>query len=105
MAEIEANDFSLNIPRYIDSTEPEDLQDIDAHLRGGIPNCDIDDLARYWEVFLGVRRAVRAGRPHWLQPGEGRRGDEDRHLAHEEFSLHKTVIALLPNGAASMRRV
>ena len=32
------NDFNLNLPRYIDSTEPEDLQDIDAHLRGGIPS-------------------------------------------------------------------
>jgi type I restriction enzyme M protein len=52
------NDYNLNIPRYIDSTEPEDLQDIDAHLRGGIPNRDIDDLARYWEVFPGVRSAL-----------------------------------------------
>ena len=40
------NDFNLNLPRYIDSTEPEDLQDIDAHLRGGIPIRDIDDLAK-----------------------------------------------------------
>ena len=31
------NDYNLNLPRYIDSTEPEDLQDIDGHLRGGIP--------------------------------------------------------------------
>ena len=38
------NDFNLNLPRYIDSTEPEDLQDIDAHLRGGIPDRDIDAL-------------------------------------------------------------
>jgi type I restriction enzyme M protein len=38
LAEIEANDFNLNIPRYIDSSEPEDLQDIEAHLHGGIPN-------------------------------------------------------------------
>ncbi len=48
------NDFNLNLPRYIDSTEPEDLQDIDAHLRGGIPERDIVDAARaqpYWEVF------------------------------------------------------
>jgi type I restriction enzyme M protein len=30
------NDYNLNLPRYIDSTEPEDLQDIDGHLRGGI---------------------------------------------------------------------
>src|SRR5450830_352105 len=34
------NDFNLNLPRYIDSTEPEDLQDIDGHLRGGIPERD-----------------------------------------------------------------
>ena len=45
LVEIEKNDFNLNLPRYIDSTEPEDLQDIDAHLRGGIPDRDIDALA------------------------------------------------------------
>jgi type I restriction enzyme M protein len=49
------NDFNLNLPRYIDSTEPEDLQDIDGHLRGGIPNRDIDALDRYWEVIPAVR--------------------------------------------------
>jgi type I restriction enzyme M protein len=48
LAEIEANGFNLNIPRYIDSTEPEYLQDIDAHLRGGIPSADLDALDRYW---------------------------------------------------------
>lgn len=52
------NDYNLNLPRYIDSTEPEDLQDIDAHLRGGIPNRDIDALADYWEVLPGVRAAL-----------------------------------------------
>ena len=41
------NDFNLNLPRYIDSTEPEDIQDIDAHLRGGIPNRDLDALDSY----------------------------------------------------------
>src|SRR5260370_36430798 len=43
------NDFNLNLPRYIDSPEPEDLQDIDAHLRGGIPDRDLDSLDRYWQ--------------------------------------------------------
>ncbi len=52
------NDFNLNLPRYIDSTDAEDLQDIDGHLRGGIPNRDIDDLAKYWEVFPNVRKAL-----------------------------------------------
>jgi type I restriction enzyme M protein len=66
LAEIEANDWNLNIPRYIDGSEPEDLQDIEAHLRGGIPRRDIDALQRYWAVFPGVRAALfedLAGRP------------------------------------------
>ena len=63
------NDFNLNLPRYIDSTEPEDLQDIDAHLHGGIPNRDIDALDRYWQVIPGVRAALfkKADRPGYSQ--------------------------------------
>jgi len=59
------NDFNLNLPRYIDSTEPEDLQDITAHLCGGIPERDIDALERYWQVLPGVRAALfkRGDRP------------------------------------------
>ena len=53
------NDFNLNLPRYIDSSAPEDLQDITGHLRGGIPERDLDDpaspLAAYWQVLPGVR--------------------------------------------------
>jgi type I restriction enzyme M protein len=49
------NDFNLNLPRYIDTTEPEDLQDIDGHLRGGIPERDLDALGAYWQVLPGVR--------------------------------------------------
>jgi type I restriction enzyme M protein len=53
------NDFNLNLPRYIDSSEPEDLHDIAAHLRGGIPARDLDDpaspLEPYWQVLPGVR--------------------------------------------------
>ena len=50
----EANDYNLNIPRYIDSREGEDLHDLAAHLHGGIPNRDIDALGAYWEVFPGL---------------------------------------------------
>jgi type I restriction enzyme M protein len=52
------NDFNLNLPRYIDSTEPEDLHDIDAHLRGGIPDRDIDGLDRDWVVFPSLRTVL-----------------------------------------------
>jgi type I restriction enzyme M protein len=63
------NDFNLNIPRYIDSTEPEDLQDIDGHLRGGIPARDIDDLSRYWDVFPALRSLLfeNEGRPGYCR--------------------------------------
>ena len=49
------NDFNLTLPRYIDSTEPEDPQDIDGHLRGGIPERDLDALGAYWKVLPSVR--------------------------------------------------
>jgi len=52
------NDYNLNLPRYIDSTEPEDLQDIDGHLRGGIPERDLDALGAYWKIMPGLRAAL-----------------------------------------------
>ena len=63
------NDFNLNLPRYIDSTEPEDIQDIDGHLRGGIPERDLDALGEYWKVLPGVRGALfkSAGRRGYAQ--------------------------------------
>ena len=67
------NDYNLNLPRYIDSTAPEDLQDIDGHLRGGIPEGDLDApdnaLAAYWQVLPSVRAALfeSAGRPGYAR--------------------------------------
>ena len=52
------NDFNLNLPRYIDSAEPEDIQDIDGHLRGGIPERDIDAFNDYWHVMPALRAAL-----------------------------------------------
>ena len=52
------NDYNLNLPRYIDSTEPEDLQDIDGHLRGGIPERDLDALGNYWKIMPSLRAAL-----------------------------------------------
>lgn len=51
LSEIEKNDFNLNIPRYIDSQEEDDIQDIEAHLLGDIPNKNIKDLQKYWDVY------------------------------------------------------
>ena len=62
-----ANDYNLNLPRYIDSSEPEDLQDIEGHLRGGIPERDLDALSSYWQVLPAMRAALFSALP----PGEG----------------------------------
>lgn len=59
------NNYNLNIPRYIDSSEPEDIQDLEAHLKGGIPNRDLDTLGEYWDAFPNLRselfRPLRQG--------------------------------------------
>lgn len=62
-----ANDYNLNLPRYIDASEPEDLHDLDAHLNGGIPNRDIDALDDYWNVFPSLREVLfkKNGRPDY----------------------------------------
>lgn len=60
LEEIATNDYNLNIPRYIDSSEPEDIHDLSAHLNGGIPNADIDALENYWRVFPQVRSVLFA---------------------------------------------
>ncbi|MBW2739232.1 MAG: type I restriction-modification system subunit M [Deltaproteobacteria bacterium] len=56
--EIERNEYNLNIPRYIDSQEAEDIQDIEAHLLGDIPKQDIDDLDNYWQVYPTLKDAL-----------------------------------------------
>lgn len=56
----EQNDYNLNIPRYIDSSEPEDLQDLSAHIHGGIPNADLDALQDYWDAFPRLRAQMFA---------------------------------------------
>ncbi len=57
-AEIEKNEFNLNIPRYIDSSEAEDLQDIEAHLLGDIPQADIEALQNYWDILPGLQSTL-----------------------------------------------
>lgn len=51
----EKNDYNLNIPRYIDNFEQEDMQNLEAHLQGGIPNQDIEGLQNYWQVYTNLK--------------------------------------------------
>ncbi|MCR9289974.1 MAG: type I restriction-modification system subunit M [Bacteroidetes bacterium] len=57
-SEIEKNEYNLNIPRYIDTQEEEDIQDLNAHLNGGVPQKDIDALQEYWEVYPNLRKEL-----------------------------------------------
>lgn len=50
------NGYNLNLTRYIDSSEPEDIQDIYAHLHGGIPARDINGLSVYWDTFPSLKK-------------------------------------------------
>jgi type I restriction enzyme M protein len=82
-----ANDYNLNLPRYIDSSEPEDLHDLDAHLNGGIPVGDIDALDAYWRVFPSLRDALFKdnGRVGYLQPRVPANELKATVLGHAEF--------------------
>ncbi|MDV3950374.1 type I restriction-modification system subunit M [Elizabethkingia anophelis] len=77
----EKNDYNLNIPRYIDTQEVEDIQDIDAHLFGGIPERDITSLQRYWDIFPDLKNSL-------FEPQ--RKGYYDLKIANDE--IRKTIF-------------
>ena len=56
--EIEKNEYNLNLPRYIDTSDAEDIQDIDAHLKGGIPEHDIALLDKYWAICPTLKASI-----------------------------------------------
>jgi len=87
VTEIEKNDFNLNLPRYIDSQETEDLQDIDAHLHGGIPAADVDALQAYWDVCPKLRHAVfTRDRPGYLKLTVAKDAVKTAIFSHPEFA-------------------
>ena len=59
--EVRANDYNLNIPRYVDSSEREVGYDIHATMFGGIPTSEVDALGRYWDAFPGLRASLFSG--------------------------------------------
>lgn len=111
------NDFNLNLPRYIDCTEPKDPQDIDGHLRGGIPESDLDALGAYWKVFPSVRGELleSAGRPGYARLKSSLAEVKAAILGHVEFGVfqqdakqklahwRKTTVPLLTRFAKDSR--
>lgn len=103
------NHYNLNIPRYIDSSEPEDLQDLSAHLHGGIPDRDLDALQSYWDAFPSLRSQMFA--PNRLgysdlaidvtevqqaifdAPGFHKLRDEATGIVADWFAAHRDTLA------------
>jgi len=89
--EIEKNDFNLNLPRYIDSQTPEDMQDIEGHLRGGIPVADVEALNRYWDVCPRLRKTLfRPNRTGYVDLAVAKAAIKPAIYEHPEFTAFIT---------------
>ena len=90
LSEIADNAYNLNLPRYLDSREATEVQDIDGHLNGGIPARDIDALSAYWEVLPALRKKlctrVRAG---YFTLGVERSALRETILQYPEFTAYQ----------------
>ena len=58
--EIRKNEYNLNIPRYVDSSEAPVKYDIYSTMFGGIPNSEINNLKTYWDAFPSLQKEVFA---------------------------------------------
>jgi type I restriction enzyme M protein len=85
--EIEKHEFNLNLPRYIDSQKQEDRQDIEGHLRGGIPQADIDALQAYWEVCPALKKTLfKDCRPGYVELSIDKAAIKSTIFSHPEFT-------------------
>jgi type I restriction enzyme M protein len=90
------NDYNLNLPRYIDSTEPEDLQDLDAHLNGGIPERDLNALSHFWTIMPRVRAALfEEARPCYAALRVPQPEIKPTIFTHPEFTAFTTTARAL----------
>jgi type I restriction enzyme M protein len=80
-------EFNLNLPRYIDSQTPEDLQDIAGHVKGGIPKTDVDALQSYWAICPQLRQTLfKDNRPGYLDLAVDKAAIKSAIYEHPEFA-------------------
>ncbi|WP_026914614.1 type I restriction-modification system subunit M [Christiangramia portivictoriae] len=96
--EIRGNDYNLNIPRYVDSSEDPENWDIYASMFGGIPIKEIDELGVYWESFPGLRDVMFSNN----SAVNARLQVEDIHSAILEHDSIKTFISNFKTAFASL---
>ena len=94
-----ANDYNLNIPRYIDTSDPEDLHDLGAHLNGGIPDTDLDALNTYWTVFPNLRHKLFKDNssPGYSDPLVDTQQVKTTILSHNEFLDYQLRVTTIFN--------
>ena len=104
--EIESNEYNLNIPRYIDNQEEEDIQDIAAHLQGGIPAADIDALQKYWDVYPTMKESLFKinGKDGYYDLKVEKEKIKEAVFEHQEFILYSEEINTIVNGWAERHR-
>lgn len=105
--EIRRNDYNLNIPRYVDSSEEAESWDIYASMFGGIPEKELDSLQEYWSAFPHLREELfREVSPGYCEVKESDiksavQEHEDVQLFRKQFcdafrtledALHRTLV-------------
>ena len=88
-------DYNLNISLYVDTSKPEDIHDLGAHLNGGIPDRDLDALNNYWTVFPTLRNAlfqVSSGRSGYSDPLVETQQVKTTILTHPEFNAYQQQV-------------
>src|SRR6056297_1753159 len=94
--EIRQNEYNLNIPRYIDGSTEEDIQDIEGHLKGGIPKRDVEGMDRYWEVYPGMKESLfEPLREEYLQLKPEKEAINEVIFGHPEFERYSRELAEL----------
>lgn len=88
LEDIRANDYNLNIPRYVDSSEAAESYDIYASMFGGIPETELGKFDKYWEVFPSLKGELFAGEEYLSLKSENIR---------ETIKSNKDVLQFIKN--------
>ena len=84
--EIRANDYNLNIPRYVDSSEPAESWDIYSSMFGGVPKAEVERLSEYWEAFPNLKSVL-------FTEGEGEHVELRSKEIKELIKNHEDVLS------------
>lgn len=99
-AEIEAEDFNCNIRRYVDNAPPPEPHDVRAHLHGGVPVAEVDNLEHYWSNYPQLREDCFVAREEGyldFAPGLADKRDIAELIAHHQgvTGAHETFMKTL----------